>query len=156
MQPINAKQDRDAGPPKAARRRLGLDLGEKRIGVALSDPLGLTAQGLVVLPRRGGAADFEAIAALVKEYGVAEVVIGLPRRLSGEIGPEAAAALEFAAELEQYLEIPVRTWDEWLTTVQAERVLLQADLSRRKRRRVVDKMAAAFMLQSYLDARGRD
>lgn len=141
-------------PPvgKKPQRLLGLDLGSKRIGVALSDPLGLTAQGLLVLPRRGGPADLEQIAELVRRHAVTAVVVGLPRHLSGRWGAEAAAAAAFAAELAEFLELPVHTWDEWLTTVQAEHILIDADLSRKKRRRVIDKLAAAFMLQSYLDA----
>lgn len=137
---------------RAGKRLLGLDLGAKRIGVALSDPLGVTAQGLTVLPRRGGVQDLQEIKTLVEKYQVEAVVIGLPRRLSGEVGPEAQAALDFAAALREYLSIPVHTWDEWLTTVQAERLLLSADLSRKKRRRVIDKVAAAFMLENYLEA----
>lgn len=134
-------------------RILGLDLGHKRIGVAISDPLGLTAQGLTVLERRHNSATLAQIIELARNHHVQEIVIGLPRHLDGRLGQEAAEVLEWAATLRQHLQIPVHTWDERLTTVQAERILLEADLSRRRRRQVLDKMAAVLILQAFLDQR---
>ena len=134
-------------------RILGLDLGEKRIGVALSDALGLTAQGLTVLPRRGRDLDMAAVVTLAQQHHVQEIVIGLPRHLDGRLGDLAPEIQQWAEELHAHLGIPVHTWDERLTTLQAERILLQADVSRRKRRQVIDKMAAGLILQAFLDHR---
>ncbi len=136
-------------------RVLGVDLGAKRLGLALSDPLGFTAQPLAVLSRQGIPGDLEQLAEVVAEHQVQEIVIGLPRHLDGRLGAEAQEALLFAQELRQRLQLPVHTLDERLTTAQAERVLLAADLSRRRRRQVVDKMAAAIILQTFLDSRSR-
>lgn len=134
-------------------RILGLDPGERRIGVAVSDELGWTAQGVAVLERATLEADVAAIAALVERLGATEVVVGLPRNMDGSLGPRAQASLALAAALERALGVPVRTWDERLTTRAAERALLEGDLSRRRRRRVVDRVAAALILQAYLDHR---
>lgn len=132
-------------------RILGLDLGSKRIGVALSDELGLTAQPLLVLERRSRAKDIQALGELIEAHQVEEVVLGLPRRLSGELGPEAEKVQVFGRELAEVAGRPVTYWDERLSTVSAERVLLQADVSRAKRKRVIDKVAASIILQGYLD-----
>ncbi len=136
-------------------RILGIDLGEKRIGVALSDALGLTAQGLTVLSRQGQKTDLNRIAALVREHEVQQIVIGLPRHLDGRLGKGADEVMVWAKELQERLHLPVHTIDERLTTMQAERVLLAADVSRRKRRQVIDKMAASLILQTFLDSRDR-
>ncbi len=136
-------------------RILGLDLGEKRIGVALSDALGLTAQGLTVLHRRGLELDLAEVVALAEKHQVQEIVIGLPRHLDGRMGDMAQEVQHWLEELQARLAVPVHTWDERLTTMQAERVLLEADVSRRKRRQVIDKMAAGLILQAFLDSRRR-
>jgi len=136
-------------------RILALDLGEKRIGVALSDALGLTAQGLTVLSRQNLQQDLEQVMALTKKHEVQEIVIGLPRHMDGRLGEKAEEVLRWAKELEERLSLPVHTVDERLTTLQAERVLLEADVSRRKRRQVIDKMAAGLILQSFLDSRNQ-
>ena len=136
-------------------RILALDLGEKRIGVALSDALGLTAQGLTVLSRQNLQQDLEQVMALAKKHEVQEIVIGLPRHMDGRLGEKAEEVLRWAKELEERLSLPVHTVDERLTTIQAERVLLEADVSRRKRRQVIDKMAAGLILQSFLDSRNQ-
>lgn len=141
---------------RATIRILALDLGEKRIGVALSDALGLTAQGLTVLHRQGLEQDLAAVTTLAKKHEVQEIVIGLPRHLDGRLGKGAEEVLQWVEELKRRLLIPVHTWDERLTTMQAERVLLAADLSRRKRRQVIDKMAAGLILQAFLDSRRQD
>jgi putative Holliday junction resolvase len=134
-------------------RILGLDLGEKRIGVALSDALGLTAQGLTVITRKGLPFDFDQVSALAREHAVQEIVIGLPRHLDGRMGEGAEEVLFWVKELQDRLGLAVHTIDERLTTMQAERVLLEADVSRRKRRQVIDKMAAGLILQTFLDSR---
>ncbi|GAW92663.1 Holliday junction resolvase RuvX [Calderihabitans maritimus] len=132
-------------------RIMGLDIGEKTIGVALSDPLGWTAQGLTTLQRRGNLEeDISRIQELVEEYQVDKVVVGYPRNMDGSSGPQAARAENFAVLLKEKVKIPVILWDERLSTVAAERTLLEADLSRRKRKKVIDRVAAALILQGYL------
>nr|WP_297199532.1 Holliday junction resolvase RuvX [Thermanaeromonas sp.] len=131
---------------------MGLDVGEKNIGVAVSDPLGWTAQGVTTIRRRGKLEeDLEAILRLAKEYRVERVVVGLPRNMNGSLGPQARKVLEFIEALEERLQLPVVPWDERLTTSAAERVLITADLSRRRRKSVIDRLAAVLILQSYLD-----
>jgi len=132
-------------------RILALDVGEKRVGVAVSDPLGLTAQPLTVLPRRPHGEFLKALEGLVREYEVTLVLLGLPRRTTGEKGPEAQRVLALAREITTKLGFKCDTWDEWLTTVAAERVLLEGGLRREARREVVDKTAAALILDGYLN-----
>ncbi len=132
-------------------RILGLDVGEKRIGLAVSDPLGITAQGLEVLTRKDRDADLARLAEVGRRYQVQEIVVGLPRHMDGRLGDQAPAILELAQTLGEALGARVITWDERLTTMEAERVLLQADMSRRRRRQVVDQVAAVIILQAYLD-----
>jgi putative Holliday junction resolvase len=134
-------------------RILALDYGTKRIGVALSDELGWTAQPLETHERRTLKADLQHIDRLVREHDVAEVVIGLPLRLNGEIGPAAQSVREFVTQLEEVLTVPVITWDERMTTKSAEDLLIAADVSRKKRKGAVDRIAAAILLQSYLESR---
>lgn len=133
-------------------RLLGLDVGTVRVGVALSDPLGIIAQPLEVINRRKSDL-FERVATLVDEYEVQQVVIGNPLQLDGEIGPAARAMAEFADKLRQRLTVPVELWDERLSTAQAEREMISDGVRREKRRQRIDKVAAALILQSYLDAR---
>ena len=134
-------------------RVLGVDYGSKRIGLALSDLSGLIARPLAVVD--GEAELFTLLPRLVEEEEVETVVIGLPRNMDGSLGPKAREVLEFKARLEERTDLPVETWDERLTTVQAERALRDGGLSRGKRGRRVDKVAAQILLQSYLDrARG--
>lgn len=135
-------------------RIMGLDLGDKTIGVAISDPLGWTAQGIEVI-RRDGDTDRELnrLRELVAEYGVELVVLGLPRNMNGTLGERGEKAKAFAGEIQKALSMPVELWDERLSTVAAERILLEADTSRAKRKKVIDKVAAAIILQGYLDAR---
>ena len=135
-------------------RIMGLDLGDKTIGVALSDPLGLTAQGLEVVRRRGSLKnDLARLKEIALEYEVDRIVVGFPRNMNGTIGPRGEQALEFTRQVEHSLGLPVVTWDERLSTVAAERVLLDANMRRKKRRQVIDKVAAAVILQNYLDAK---
>jgi putative holliday junction resolvase len=133
-------------------RYMGLDYGDRQIGVAVSDELGWTAQGLTVLRNSGDERVLNDIAALVKEWNVGEVVVGLPKNMNGTVGPRGQLAIEFAEELRKLLAIPVQLWDERLTTKSAERALIEADVSRKKRKGVVDRIAAALILQNYMDA----
>lgn len=136
-------------------RILALDHGTKRIGVALSDELGWTGQPLETYERRTLEADLKHIERLVREHNVAEVIIGLPLRLNGEIGPAAEAVQRFVKQLEEVLTVPVITWDERMTTRSAEDLLIAADVSRKKRKGTVDRIAAAILLQSYLESRSK-
>lgn len=132
---------------------MGLDVGDKNIGVALSDVMGWTAQGLKVVPRNENLeVDIEILRELVSRYAVCKLVVGLPRNMDGTVGPQGNKVLHFVEEVKKQLELPVELWDERLSTVAAEKILLQADLSRKRRRKVIDKIAAAIILQGYLDA----
>jgi len=137
-------------------RVMALDYGEKRIGIALSDPLGITAQGMKVLERTSLKKDIAFLADTCREEEVAEIVLGLPRNLNGSLGPKAREVEKFGEALQQRLDLPVLYYDEWLSTVAAEKVLLEADLSRKKRKKVIDKTAAVIILQSYLDSKRPD
>ncbi|MCZ6600958.1 MAG: Holliday junction resolvase RuvX [Acidobacteria bacterium] len=142
------------GPASGTKtgRVLALDLGARRIGVAVSDPLRIIAQGLPTLEASGRKVALAALARLVEEQGVTRIVVGLPLRLSGEEGPEALAARTFAADLTRRLDLPVELWDERLTTVQAERTLLEGNMRRDRRRQERDRLAAILILQGWLDA----
>lgn len=133
-------------------RILALDHGTKRIGVALSDELGWTAQPLETFERRTLDRDIAHIQDLVRTHDVGQVLLGLPLRLNGEEGPAVQAVHEFVARLGDALPVPVVTWDERMTTKAAEDLLIAADVSRKKRKGVVDRIAAAILLQSYLEA----
>jgi putative Holliday junction resolvase len=131
---------------------MGLDVGEKRIGIAVSDPLGWTAQGHSVLQRTTLDNDLAALQELCRQLECQLLVIGLPRNMNGTLGPKAEEIQKFAGQLQELTGLPIVYWDERLTTRSAERVLLEADLSRRKRKQVIDKVAAVHILQGYLDA----
>lgn len=134
-------------------RVIGIDHGDKRIGVAVSDPLGLIASGVAVIGK--GASyddDIKELKRVMKNYpGIDEIVIGLPKTMAGTIGPQAEKVLAFAGALKQAFKINIVTWDERLTTAEAERDLIEQGLSRAKRKKVIDRSAAAIILQSYLD-----
>lgn len=134
-------------------RILGLDIGDKRIGAAVSDELGFTAQGLETITRRDPDTDLKRIAQIAVEWNIGEIVIGLPFNMDGSEGPQAESVRAFGARIGAQVNLPVTEWDERLTTVAAERVLLEADMSRAKRRKVIDKVAAVLILQGYLDRR---
>lgn len=137
-------------------RILGLDVGEKRIGVAISDPLGWTAQGLTTIQRSNSELeDIETVLEIVKKYQVTSIVVGLPRNMNGTYGPQTEYIKNFAEKLAQKTQVKIDFWDERLTTVAAERALLEADLSRKRRKKVVDKVAAVVILQNYLDCKSR-
>ena len=131
---------------------IGIDLGARRIGVAVTDGLGLTAQPHATIARRGGQRDLDAIAAVVREQDAERVILGLPLAPDGERGRAAQSAEAFAVRLRAVLQVPVDLIDESFSTVEAEEVLLAADVSRARRREVVDKLAAAVILRRWLDA----
>ncbi|QMV40543.1 Holliday junction resolvase RuvX [Cohnella cholangitidis] len=133
-------------------RIMGLDYGERRIGVAMSDLFGWTAQGLEVIDQKVVADPMARIVELIRQHEVESIVVGLPKNMNGTVGPSGENCIAFAEKLKETLSLPVQLWDERLTTVSAERALLEADVSRRKRKQVIDKMAAAILLQSYLDS----
>jgi putative holliday junction resolvase len=145
----------DAKPESVPGRVLGLDVGSRRIGLAISDPLGITAQGLETLQRRNKRADFAALAEVIKKYEVRQVVIGLPLRMSGEAGTQSAKMQEFAEEFRKYFGIPVHLWDERLTSAEANRLLRGTELSIEKRAKAVDRMAAVLILQGWMENRAR-
>ena len=138
-------------------RKIGLDVGDKTVGIAVSDPLGITAQGLMTLERVGIRKDTGKILDLVKEYECDTIVIGLNKKLDGTESIQTEKVYEFRTMLENKMRstgikgVEVVWQDERLTTVMAERVLIEADLSRKKRKEVIDKQAAVLILQSYLD-----
>jgi putative Holliday junction resolvase len=128
---------------------LGLDVGEKRIGVALAE--GLLTIPLTVIDRTVEETDMELIMALVEEYRAERIVVGLPRLMNGDIGTQAEETLSFSGALAEHVDIPVDTWDERLSTVTAERLLIDTGMKRKKRKGKLDAMAAAIILQAYLD-----
>ena len=143
----------DPSTAKPAGRVLGLDVGSKRIGVAVSDLLGITAQGLETLQRQNKRLDFEKLAKLIREYKIAQIVVGYPLRMSGEQGLQAEKMQRFADELRERFQLPVHLWDERLTSAQANRLLRATDMSIRRRGQVVDQMAAVLILQSWMESR---
>jgi len=136
-------------------RIMGLDVGTKTIGVAVSDELGLTAQGVGTIRRSTAREDLVELKRIAAEQDVHRIVVGLPLNMSGSEGPAADAARKLGERIAHVLGLPVEYWDERLTTVSAERVLLEANVSRQKRRAVIDQVAASIILQSYLDAHPR-
>jgi putative holliday junction resolvase len=137
-------------------RAVGIDLGSRRIGIAVTDGLGLTAQPHTTIPRHGGQRDLDAISELARAVGADRVVLGLPLDPEGNESGEAKRVRAFRDRLAAHLALPVELIDESFSTVEAEEVLLAADLSRKRRRQVVDKVAAAVILQRWLDARRVD
>lgn len=134
-------------------RVLGLDVGSRRIGVAVSDPLGITAQGLDTLQRTTKRHDFEHLQRVIQEFDVREIVVGLPLRMSGAEGIQSDKMQVFAEELRKRFRLPVHLWDERLTSVEANRLLREADLSIEKRGKAVDRMAAILILQGWMEHR---
>lgn len=132
-------------------RTMALDVGSKRIGVALTDPLGMLAQPYTMIKRISDSLAVDEIITIIQERSVDELVVGLPRRTDGKEGPEAQGVREFAALISEQSSIPLVFYDERLTTVGAQQVLLEADLSRAKRKQVVDQVAASLILQGYLE-----
>lgn len=137
-------------------RIMGLDVGSKTVGIAISDALGWTAQGIETIQINEDEGEFgiQRIKELVKEYSVTEFVVGLPKNMNNTIGPRGEASEQYKKLLEETFQLPVKLWDERLTTMAAERMLIEADVSRKKRKKVIDKMAAVMILQGYLDSKG--
>lgn len=135
-------------------RVIGLDVGTKTIGVAVSDELGWTAQGIETIKIDSENNDFglKRIETFIHQYHPEKIVVGFPKNMNGTVGPRGEACLEFAEVLKKTFQIPVVLWDERLSTMAAERVLLSGDVSRKKRKKVIDKMAAVMILQGYLDS----
>jgi len=132
---------------------MGLDYGDKTIGIAISDALGWTAQPKAVIRRKNLTDDFAILKEYIDKYDVQEVVVGLPINMDGSEGIRVRRTEEFVNFLRKRLDIPVKVWDERLTTRQAENILLEADLSRSRRKEVIDQIAASIILQNYLDAK---
>ena len=140
-------------PSQLPGRILALDVGARRIGLAVSDPLGLTAQGLETLQRKNKRADLEKLEQIIRRYDVRELVVGLPLRMSGAEGIQSERMTAFGEELRRRFGLPVHLWDERLTSAEANRILREAELSIQKRARAVDRMAAVLILQNFLESR---
>lgn len=140
------------GKPEIPGRVLALDVGRRRIGLALSDPLGITAQGLETLERTNNREDLARLCSLIEEKGVTLLLVGNPVHMTGREGRQAGYVQEFASRLSAGSGVPVRLWDERLTTVEAQRVLKESGISIEKRARAVDKLSAVLLLESYLDS----
>ncbi|HXP16613.1 MAG TPA: Holliday junction resolvase RuvX [Terriglobales bacterium] len=143
----------DASGHGGPARILGMDVGSKRIGLAVSDPLGITAQGLETLQRQNKRLDFERLERVIREYHVAGIVIGLPLRMSGAEGTQSEKMQDFGEEIRRRFRLPVHLWDERLSSAQANRLLRETEMSIKRRGEVVDQMAAVLILQSWMDAR---
>lgn len=135
-------------------RIMGLDFGERTIGVAVSDALLWTAQGVKTIRR--SSKEMQELEEIIHQYEIGEIVLGFPKNMNGTLGPRAELTQEFASRLENEFNLPINLWDERLSTMAAERTLLEGDVSRAKRKLVIDKMAAVFILQGYLDKRARE
>ncbi|APT45894.1 Holliday junction resolvase RuvX [Bacillus safensis] len=135
-------------------RILGLDLGTKTLGVAISDEMGWTAQGIetIKIDEAGGDFGLSRLSEIIAEYGADKIVLGFPKNMNGTVGPRGEASQSFAKVLENTYNVPVVLWDERLSTMAAEKMLISADVSRQKRKKVIDKMAAVMILQGYLDS----
>lgn len=144
---VSLNADRSLG------RILGLDVGSKTIGLAVSDPLGITAQGLETIRRKNKRTDLEQLQNVIRKYEVRELVVGYPLRMSGAEGLQAEKMQRFAEELRQRFQIPVHLWDERLSSAQANRLLRETEMSIKRRGEVVDRIAAVLILQSWMDAR---
>lgn len=134
-------------------RILGIDFGQKRIGLALSDPLGFTAQGLETLMRQNKNQVLKDLKMLCQTHQVREVIIGLPVNMDGSMGPKAKEVLDFVPRMEKELSLPIKTWDERLSSRQAGRLMIEGGLSRKKQRAQSDRLAATLILQSYLESK---
>jgi putative holliday junction resolvase len=139
--------------PAARGRVLGLDVGSRRIGLAVSDPLGITAQGLETLQRKNKRHDFAHLERVIHDYQVKEIVVGLPLRMSGAEGIQSEKMRTFAEDLQKRFRLPVHLWDERLTSAEANRLLRETELSIEKRGKAVDRMAAVLILQAWMESR---
>jgi putative Holliday junction resolvase len=156
--PEAASRGPEADSLPGARQRLtgrilGLDVGARRIGMAVSDPLGITAQGIETLQRKNKRTDFAELQKVIRQYEVVEIVVGLPLRMSGAEGTQSEKMQEFAQELRKWSKLPVHLWDERLTSAEANRLLRETELSIEKRGKAVDRMAAILILQGWMEGR---
>lgn len=135
------------------KRIMGLDLGDKTIGVAISDPLFLTAQGLKTIKRENIKKDIKEIENIIMEYNITKIIIGFPKNMDNTVGPQGEKVLDFVGKLKNKVDMEIILEDERLTTIAAERMLIDGDVSRKKRKKVIDKVAATYILQTYLDRR---
>jgi putative Holliday junction resolvase len=136
---------------KKGMRMIGLDIGSQTIGVAISDELGMTAQGLKTIKRKSLEGDLAEIKTILSKFEIGKIVVGLPKNMDGTLGKGAEAVFRWIEVFRKKINLPMVTWDERLTTVEASKILIEADLSRRKRKKVIDKVAAVLILQGYLD-----
>src|SRR5699024_2826171 len=132
-------------------RILGLDLGDKTIGVAVSDLLQLTAQGITTIRRESKKKDFQTLGDIINDYTIKKIVIGLPKNMNNTKGPQGENTIDFGEKLKKRFNLEIIYMDERLTTVAAERILIEGDIRREKRKKLIDKVAATYILQSYLD-----
>lgn len=133
-------------------RLLGLDVGDKTIGVAVSDLLGITAQGITTIRRESNKQSYEDVKKYIDEYSINKVVVGLPKNMDGSIGEQSEKVMKFATKLKNKYDIEIVYIDERLTTVSAERILIEGDVRRENRKKIIDKVAATYILQFYLDS----
>jgi putative holliday junction resolvase len=154
--PYNPPVPSNEPSPSPSGRILALDVGSKTIGRAVSDPLGITSQGLETIRRKNKRTDFEQLERTIAEYDVREIVVGYPLHMSGAAGTQSLKMQEFAEELRRRFGLPVHLWDERLTSAQANRLLREAELSIRRRAQVVDRLAAVLILQSFMEARSNN
>lgn len=133
-------------------RTMGLDVGDKTIGVSVSDLMGWTAQGVETIRRTNLKADYKRLGELIKEKEVSKIVVGLPKNMNGTLGPQGEKVLHFVEGIKNRFKVDIVMWDERLTTVSAEKMLIGADVSRQKRKKVIDMVAANYILQGYLDS----
>ena len=136
---------------KKTMRIMGLDMGSHTIGLAISDESGLIAQSLETIRRKSMEEDLKEITRVIDQFKIEKIVVGLPKNMNGTLGKQAEMVLEWIETLKKRISLPVVTWDERLTTVGATKILLEADLSRKKRKKVIDQLAAALILQGFLD-----
>lgn len=134
-------------------RIMGLDIGDKTIGVATSDLMGLTAQGVKTIRRVGKKKDIEELKTIIKEKQVNKIVSGLPKNMNGTLGPQGEKVIKFCELIKEETGLEIEFWDERLSTVAAERSLIEGDVSRQKRKKVIDMLAAVIILQGYLDSK---
>lgn len=133
-------------------RILGLDIGDKTIGIAVSDLLQLTAQGITTIYRQSNKSDFHALNDIIEEYNIKKIVVGLPKNMNGSLGPQGEKTQKFGEKIKNKFNLEVIYIDERLTTVAAERILIEGDVRRDKRKKLIDKVAATYILQSHLDS----
>ena len=140
---------------KKPMRIMGLDIGSRTIGVAISDELGMTAQGLKTIKRNSMEEDLKEISLIITQYKIDKIVVGLPKNMDGTIGKQAEMVFQWIKTVREKIGLPMLTWDERLSTVEASKILLEADLSRKERKGVIDKLAAVLILQGFLNRSGK-